>query len=104
MTSGMPVSPTQKEPETDGKNLKKGLNLNQNSQKWAENKLIKMHTFGLTINLNSGKNLKTGIPVTCNYETLKLCYNILLNCSIPHHHISVIISSSPNACGREVLI
>ena len=36
--SGMPVSLTQKKPETDGKNLKKCVNLNQNSQKWAENK------------------------------------------------------------------
>ena len=27
-----------KKPETDGKNLKKRLNLNKNSQMWAENK------------------------------------------------------------------
>ena len=50
-----------KKPETDGKNLKKRVNLNQNSQKWAENKK-KTRKFGLTKNLNSGKNLKTGIP------------------------------------------
>ena len=31
------LSPTQK-PETDEKNMKKCINLNQNSQKWAENK------------------------------------------------------------------
>ena len=36
--SGRPVSPTLKKPETDGKTLKKHVNLNQNSQKWAENK------------------------------------------------------------------
>ena len=27
-----------KKPETDGKNLKKQVNLNQNNQKWAENR------------------------------------------------------------------
>ena len=49
-----------KKPESDGKNLKKCINLNQTAKNGL--KLIITCKFGLTKNLNLSKNLKSGIP------------------------------------------